>query len=146
MSNSPEIILKAVRWFNCGIKCCVDPIVSLVFRVWAVWDFWKSGTLALKDFDNRIMLYEYEYKVPLLNPKVAAYLGTGVELIFPALIMIGLATRLSTIPLIFLVLVIEFTYQHSPDHMVWLICLFMVMAHGPGMVSVDQLIAKMFKK
>ena len=146
MSAGMDIVKKIVGGFNCGIKCFIDPVISLVFRVWAVLDFWRSGTLALKSFDTRIMLYQYEYNVPILDPKVAAYLGTGVELVCPALIFIGLATRLATIPLIFLVLVIEFTYQHSPDHIVWLITLFMIMAHGPGALSADHWLWRMFKK
>lgn len=147
MSNKSTGVMGTAKcWFNCGIKLAVDPIASLIFRIWTMWDFWKSGTLALEDFSTRIMLYEFEYKVPFIEPKMAAYLGTGVELIFPALIFIGLATRLATVPLICLVLVIEFTYQSSPGHLVWLLTLFMVMAHGPGMLSVDYLIGRMRKK
>jgi putative oxidoreductase len=141
-----SVLGKLLGWFNCMANCVVDPVISLIFRGWAVLDFWRSGTLALENFDTRMMLYEYEYNVPLLNPKIAAYLGTGVEIIFPFLIFIGLATRLSTIPLIFLVLVIEFTYQHSPEHIVWFITLFMIMAKGPGMISVDYLIDRFSKK
>ena len=39
------------------------------------------------------MLFKDEYKLPLIDPTVAAYLATFAEHFFPILLVIGLATR-----------------------------------------------------
>src|SRR5215204_2456115 len=75
------------------------PITDLGIRLWAAKFFWDSG-LSKINLDGAfpfihmnpttITLFQTEYKVPLLPPELAAYLGTAVELIFPALLALGL--------------------------------------------------------
>ena len=48
--------------------------------------FFKSGLVKISNMQSTIFLFEYEYKVPLLDPTIAAYLGTWTELVLPVLI------------------------------------------------------------
>ena len=68
----------------------IAPIGDLLIRLWVANVFWKSDVNKFQSFDITVQLFEYEYSVPFVSPTVAAYLGTGVELIFPVLLAIGL--------------------------------------------------------
>ena len=89
-------------------------------------------------------LFAQEYKVPLLPPVVAAYLATSAELLCPLLLWAGLATRFAATALLIMVLVIQlFVYpQAFQDHALWAAGLLMLMRFGPGILSLDHLIAR----
>src|SRR5881394_2194169 len=71
------------------------PAVDLVVRLFVASVFFKSGLTKIATWSSTLSLFENEYAVPLLPPEIAAFLGTGVELAFPVLLVIGLGTRLS---------------------------------------------------
>lgn len=52
-------------------------------RRWVAWVFFASGLTKIKSRSSAIYLFGYGYKVPLLPPETAAYLGTAAELILP---------------------------------------------------------------
>ncbi|TNF88465.1 MAG: DoxX family protein, partial [Gammaproteobacteria bacterium] len=62
-------------WFNWLLLLC--------FRVYVAWVFLKSGMHKIGDWETTLVLFEYEYQVPLLNFELAAYLATFGELVFP---------------------------------------------------------------
>src|SRR6202012_2130769 len=68
--------------------------------------FWRSGQTKVHDFfvinDSTFDLFSDEYKVPLLPPHMAAVLATISEHLFWALLVIGLASRLSAGALLFM--------------------------------------------
>jgi putative oxidoreductase len=41
-------------------------------RLYVAWVFFKSGLVKIKDMENTILLFEYEYVVPVLDPTTAA--------------------------------------------------------------------------
>jgi putative oxidoreductase len=106
--------------------------------------FLNSGLLKFRSWELAIKLFEEEYKVPLLDPKVAAVLATFNELTFSVLLIVGLAARLATLPLIGMVLVIQlFVYPQAwTEHLLWLSILIFVLTRGPGAISIDHLIAR----
>jgi putative oxidoreductase len=55
-----------------------------------------------------------------------------------------LATRLSVLALLGMVLVIQtFIYPEAwPDHIQWLACMFILLARGPGKLSLDALLER----
>ncbi|MDE2091809.1 MAG: DoxX family protein [Gammaproteobacteria bacterium] len=71
----------------------LSPVSLLMFRVWVAVDFFRAGLVKVSDMDSTISLFTNVYHVPLLAPVVAAYLGTGVELILPWFLGLGLAGR-----------------------------------------------------
>src|SRR5262245_12686757 len=51
--------------------------------------FFRSGMNKFQSFDTAITLFREEYRLPLLPPELAAYLGTTVELTAPVLLVLG---------------------------------------------------------
>jgi putative oxidoreductase len=80
--------------------------------------------------------------VPLLPPDVAAYLSTIGEHVFPALLFVGLASRLSALALFGMTMVIQLFVVPGgwPEHILWLSLLLLIIARGPGLISLDQLV------
>ena len=78
----------------------------------------------------------------LLPPDVAAYLSTISEHVFPVLLFVGLASRLSALTLFGMTMVIQLFVVPGgwPEHILWLSLLTLIMARGPGPVSLDHLI------
>src|ERR1700752_4806811 len=82
-------------------------LIQLAMRIAVGAVFFNSGLLKIRSWEFAIKLFEDEYKVPLLDPVLAARLATFNELVFPVLLFLGLATRLATLPLLGMVLVIQ---------------------------------------
>jgi putative oxidoreductase len=120
--------------------------VSLVARLAVANVFWTSGQTKVDGFfhvsDNTFYLFAEEYKVPLLPPDLAAYLSTIAEHVFPVLLLVGLASRLSALALLGMTLVIQlFVYPTGwPEHILWATALLVIIARGPGALSLDHLI------
>ncbi len=123
--------------------------------------FWKSGQTKIEGFaldivdgtfqfgmphlsDSALMLFREEYRLPFVSPELAAPLTTAAEHLFPALLLIGLATRLSALALLLMTLMIEiFVYPDAyPTHGVWATVLLYLMARGGGVFSIDHWIAR----
>jgi len=113
------------------------PCVDLAIRWWMAIIFWKSGVLKSQDWDTTLMLFEDEHPVPGLSPEIAAYLGTTNEIIMPILLIIGLGTRFAAIVMLFMTLVIQFTYMDSSEHGVWALLLVAIILRGAGRFSWD---------
>lgn len=123
-------------------------IPALMARVALATIFWRAASTKLANFDLTIALFQDEYlrNLPFLPAAPMAYLATAVELVVPALILAGLMTRLATLPLLGMTLFIQlFVYPTSwPDHLVWATLLGFLLARGPGAISVDALLARIF--
>ena len=108
--------------------------------------FWRSGQTKVEGLfdikDNTFFLFREEYKVPLLRPDLAAYMATVAEHVLPVLLLAGLASRLSALGLMVMTLVIQlFVYPEGwPEHILWFALLLLIVARGPGALSLDHLI------
>lgn len=126
--------------------------------------FWKSGQTKVENFaidlvsgtfqlgaprlaPSTLPLFQSEYHVPLLSPEVAAHLSAFAEHFFPALILIGFATRFSALALIGMTLTIQlFVYPEAyPTHGTWIAILLLLVTKGPGCLSIDHLIARRYR-
>jgi putative oxidoreductase len=119
-------------------------VIALIARLATFSVFFRSGSQKLADWNATLALFQNEYRVPLLPAHVAAYLAASVELVCSTLILFGLITRFSVVALLSLVLVIQlFVYPGAwPDHIQWLAFMFILLARGPGELSLDALIAR----
>ena len=122
-------------------------LIDFVVRLWVANVFWKSGLASLHDWETTVDLFRYEYHVPLLSPQAAALVGTGVELVFPVLLVIGLATRFSAATLFIFNIIAVISYPGLgevglKDHIYWGILLLVTLLHGPGKISVDHFIRR----
>lgn len=90
------------------------------------------------------MLFRDEYRVPLLPPELAATLAATTELSMPVLLVLGLCTRLATLPLIGMVFVIElFVYPEDwVEHLTWFSMLLFLLTRGPGAFALDNWLAR----
>jgi putative oxidoreductase len=122
-------------------KFCA-PVVLLIIRLWMATLFWRSGVVKISDWQSTLALFYQEYKVPLIPPEFAAYLSTAIELTCPILLAVGIATRFATLPMMMMVLVIQFTYLDSNEHLYWLMLLGTLLCFGPGRLSLDYILRK----
>lgn len=126
-------------------------LVALVSRLSIGAVFWQSGQTKVDGWqvtDNAVYLFENEYKLPLVDPWLAAHLAAFAEHFFPLMLLIGLASRLSAAALLGMTLVIEiFVYPDAwPTHGTWAVCLLVIIARGPGRLSLDHLIDRYFRR
>ena len=125
-------------------------VLALAARIFPAAVFWQSGETKVNGWglsDSAVDLFRDEYKLPLIDPTVAAYLAAFAEHFFPILLVLGLASRFAALALLFMTLVIEvFVYPDAwPTHGVWATCFLVIIARGPGIFSLDQLIARHFR-
>lgn len=135
------LITKATHFFQ-RLECYGWPVLLLGIRFWMAHIFWRSGRIKVKHWDATLSLFKFEYKVPYIAPDLAAYFATTVELACPILLVVGLMTRLATIPLLIMTAVIQFTYLSHHDHAYWALLLGTLLLKGAGLLSLDALFCK----
>ncbi|MGH8718004.1 MAG: DoxX family protein [Burkholderiales bacterium] len=152
-----------VHKFNEACAHIPHSLIAFVARFSIAAVFWKSGQTKLEGFaidivsgefslgwprlsDSAITLFKDEYRLPFIPPEVAALMAAFAEHVFPLLILIGLATRLSSVALLVMTLIIQvFVYPDAyPTHGVWAAVLLYLIAQGPGKISLDHWIARRF--
>ena len=151
--SAPEgLILRCLDLF----ERIPHSLIALLGRFSIAAIFWKSGQTKIEGFaidivagtyefgwprlsDSAVNLFEYEYQLPLISPELGAVLAAVGEHVFPALILVGLATRFSALALLGMTLVIQvLVYPGAyPTHGVWAAVLLWLMALGPGRISLD---------
>ena len=116
------------------------PILQLMFRIAIAAVFWSSGLTKIASWDATSALFRDEYMVPLLPPELAAVMSATFELSCSALIVVGLVTRLATLPLLGMTFVIEiFVYpEYWSMHLMWATVLLFLLTKGPGAFSLDH--------
>jgi putative oxidoreductase len=119
-------------------------LLLLVQRLGIAAIFFQSGRTKVEDLftvpQTTVDLFELEYALPLLPPKLAAYMAAGAEHLFPVLLVLGLFTRLSASALLGMTLVIQlFVYPDAwPTHLSWAGLLLPLIALGGGRLALDR--------
>ncbi|MDP4299671.1 DoxX family protein [Leptothrix discophora] len=130
--------------------------IALLARFGIAAVFWLSGQTKVQGFvanplsgefqlgwprlsDSVVDLFRDEYRLPLIDPTVAAVLAATAEHVFPLLLLLGLATRLSALALLGMTAVIQLLVYPGawPTHATWAALLLMLVAQGAGRWSVD---------
>ncbi len=119
-------------------------VLAVPLRLAVATVFWNSAMTKLDDWNAALSLFTDEYKLPLLPPQVAAYLAVSIELTMPVLLLLGLATRLASLVLLAMTVVIEvFVYPLAwPTHIQWAAMLLVLLCRGPGAASLDRLLSR----
>jgi len=120
-------------------------LIALAARIFPAAVFWQSGRTKVEGWmvtDNAVFLFREEYKLPLIDPSIAAHLAAMAEHLFPILLVLGLGTRFAALALLLMTLIIQlFVYPGAwPTHGTWAACFLILMARGPGVVSLDHLL------
>lgn len=130
-----------------GLEAIPYALIALAARVFPAAVFWMSGQTKVEGWHlkaSAVTLFREEYRLPLVDPMIAAHAAAIAEHLFPALLVFGLASRIAAFALLFMTSVIEiFVYPDAwPTHGVWATCFLVVIARGPGPLSLDHLIAR----
>jgi len=142
-----------------------ESAIALLGRTALAGVFWRSGQtkiegLAIDLFsgqiefgwprlsDSAVFLFREEYRLPLIPPEWGALLAAWGEHLLPLLLLVGLGTRFAALGLLGMTAVIQFlVYPDAwPTHGVWAAVLLWLMARGPGVVSLDHLLARRWGK
>ena len=118
-------------------------VLQLLFRVSIAAVFWNSGLTKIASWQSTIVLFRDEYRVPVLPPDLAATMSATFELGCSVLILVGLATRIATLPLLGMLATIQlFVYPQAwSEHLVWGSILLFLLTRGAGSISLDHAIA-----
>lgn len=136
------ILVRMARWLN-QIPYAA---LALPLRLAVATVFWNSAMNKLANWDTTISLFTDEYKVPLLPPELAAHMALAIELTAPVLLVAGLFTRFTALVLLGMTAIIEiFVYPQAwPTHIQWAAMLLVLLARGPGRVSIDHWLWRRF--
>jgi len=117
-------------------------IVQLLFRLAVASVFLKAGLNKIASWELTAQLFQDEYKVPVLPAETAAALATTFEIGCSILLIVGLATRLATLPLLGMIMVIQlFVYPSAyAEHLTWASILIFLLTRGAGALSLDRLV------
>lgn len=97
-----------------------------------------------RSWELTLLLFRDEYQVPFIDAALAARMATFNELTFSVLLILGLATRLATLPFLGMLVVIQtFVYPQAwVEHLTWASILVLLLTRGAGTLSLDHWIAK----
>lgn len=149
--------------FNSWLGRIPYTLIALLGRFAIAGVFWRSGQTKVEglrldllsgDFklgwphlsESAVALFRNEYRLPLISPELGAYMAAVAEHLFPVMLLLGLGTRFASLALLLMTAVIEiFVYPDAwPTHGTWAAILLMLMAMGPGRISLDCLLARHF--
>lgn len=141
-------IVERIQSLWCHVSSMLgrlSPGGDLILRLWVANVFFASALTKIQSFETTVMLFENEFTVPLLPPVAAAWMGTGIELLFPVLLAVGLTGRFSAVVLFLFNIVAAISYPDISDagvrdHQIWGIMLLVMLLHGPGKLSLDYLL------
>jgi putative oxidoreductase len=123
-------------------------LLLLMARIGVAAVFWNAGQTKIASWQTTVALFAQEYQVPLLPPELAALLATTVELTCPVLLVLGLATRLATLPMLGMIFMIQtFVYPQAwTEHLIWTSLLLLILTRGPGVLSLDHLFDRLLSR
>lgn len=134
-----------------GLVDRLQPLLLLAARLYVASVFFKSGLVKISDWSATLALFHDEYKVPVLPPDLAAYVGAFGELVFPVLIVLGLAGRFAAAGLFVVNVMAVVSYPQLfqfecpagiNSHAYWGSLLLALVVFGLGPISLDTLILR----
>nr|WP_297348041.1 DoxX family protein [uncultured Glaciecola sp.] len=136
---------KLINFYNSifGKLDLIQPVMLLATRFYVAWVFFKAGLTKLRDWDTTLLLFEYEYAVPVLNFEVAAYLATFGEIVLPILLVVGLFGRKAALGLFIVNYIAVISLEDMPaaalnEHVLWGTLMLLVAVWGAGKLSLDS--------
>jgi putative oxidoreductase len=134
-----------------GLLESAQPAAQLAARLYVAQVFFLAGLTKLRDWETTLLLFENEYAVPLLSPTLAAWMGTGGELLLPVLLVLGLGGRVAALGLFVLNAVAVVSLPEIAEaalqlHQFWGSLLLGLLLWGPGRWSLDAWLAPRLAK
>jgi putative oxidoreductase len=116
-------------------------LVQLAGRIAVAHVFWQSAQTKLASWPVTVQLFAFEYRLPIIDPTIAAPLATAAELVGAALLFFGLFARFGALVLLAVTATIQiFVFPgHWAEHLLWASLLLLILARGPGVASLDKI-------
>ena len=115
------------------------PFTDLATRVFVALPYLKSGIVKAADWDKALLLASEEYPVSWMAANPAAATGLAIELIAPALLLLGLFTRPAAMMLAALTIVAQLVYIPTTTNLMLIAMLVWFVANGPAAISLDAI-------
>ena len=148
-NNRPAWLTRSLNVWGAVTRALdrLQPLAALLARLYVAQLFFLSGLTKLRDWDTTVALFTDEYKVPLLSPSLAAFMGTAGELVLPVLLVLGLAGRFSALGLfvvnaVAVVSLSEIAPAALQQHVFWGALLAGLAIYGLGPWSADRWLAR----
>jgi putative oxidoreductase len=146
------ILERSYRLLIVAASCLQSPVLLAIRLYWG-WQFFLAGKGKLMNHE-KVAGYFQSLHIPF--PSFNAYLVGGTECFGGLLLLLGLASRLVALPLIFLLAIAYITAESDalkqifsdPDKFVsatpflFLEACVIVLVFGPGKFSLDEMIAR----
>ncbi|MFN3937418.1 MAG: DoxX family protein [Gemmobacter sp.] len=134
---------RLIRRINSLGQLVPQDAVALAARIFPAVVFWQSARTKVEGFtikEQTFFLFEHVYALPLVPSAWAAVLATVAEHVLPVLLVLGFMARLSALGLLIMTAVIQiFVFPGAwVTHGLWVVALLVVLAQGPGRLSVDR--------
>jgi putative oxidoreductase len=149
-----SLFQRAYRLLICAASLLQSPLLLAIRLYWG-WQFFQTGKGKLMNHEKVTMFFD-SLHIPF--PSLNAYVAGTTETIGGLLLVIGLGSRLVSLPLIFTLSIAYLTAESDalksifsdPDKFVsaapflFLLACLVILAFGPGKISVDWLLGKKF--
>lgn len=137
-----DLAKQVVRW----LEQIPYSLLAIPLRLGVATVFWNSAMAHLANWQTTLYLFENDYSLPFLPAHPAAYIAVSIELVTPVLLVLGLLTRPASFVLLGMTSVIEiFVYPQAwPTHIQWAAMLLVLLARGPGKISLDWFVRRRF--
>lgn len=139
-------------------------LIAIVARFAASVDFWRSGQSKLDGdallgvkwnflnvAEKKYFLFENVYHIPGPLAPAMTHFAAAAEFLFPILLVFGLFTRVGALGLLVMTIFIQF-YVFPEEllkangnwsvHLLWAAPLLLLLARGPGAISLDNLLGR----
>ncbi len=150
---------RIVAFYDRGVALAAGRIPEaaalLLLRIALAGVFWRSGQTkvveggVLQIDPAQYDLFASEFSGLPLDPAIAVPLTTYAEHLFPILLLLGFATRLSAGALLVMTLVIQiFVFPDAwwPVHSLWAAMAAILIVRGGGLFSLDAIIARLRRR
>lgn len=123
-------------------------LIQLAMRVSIGFVFFNAGLLKLRSFEFAVKLFAEQYKLPVIDPELAARLAMSVELAAPIFLFLGLGTRFATLPLLAMsAIIVLLVYPASwVESLLWASILVTLLTRGAGVFSLDYAIERWLRR
>lgn len=133
-----------------ALQAYAQPLVLLVARLWMAKIFFDAGWSRVTNWGSQGFLFEQIHPVPFLPASLAAPVTTFGELSLAILLAFGLLGRLSAAGLLVMTMTIQWVVAATPQgmengiahpsHYLWMLIFAILIAVGPGKLSLDRLL------
>lgn len=156
MSMEAEFTTLELPYWNI-VRPNIEALAQTALRLALAVPFFKSGLTKWDGFlqlsDSADSLFSDEFKLHLLGgeypfpaPHLMAYASGCMEILLPILLVFGFGTRLAALGLLGMTAIIQLTAPEgwANFHLIWAATALAILAYGPGPLSVDALIGRLF--